>query len=58
MERYRIVSGSSYKGCIPITVYWVQVRVDKMFTCEYVNVKGFESYSRAKELLNYLNNRL
>ncbi len=49
-------SGSyKYKGCIPITVYCVQVRVDKMFTCEYVNVKEFESYSRAKELLNYLN---
>ena len=55
MKRYRIVRGESYCGCIPITVYRVQVRVDKMFTCEYVNVKGFESYSRAKELLNYLN---
>ena len=55
MNRYRIARGSSYNGCIPITVYWVQVRVDKMFTCEYVNVKGFDSYSRAKELLNYLN---
>lgn len=55
MKRYRIVSGESYNGCIPIKVYWVQVRVDKMFTSEYVNVKGFESYSRAKELLNYLN---
>lgn len=29
---------------------------DKRFTCEYVNVKGFESYRRAEELLNYLNN--
>ena len=57
MKRYRIVKGSSYCGCIPITVYWVQVRVDKMFTCEYVNVKGFESYSRAEELLNNLNNK-
>lgn len=56
MERYRIVSGRSYNGCIPITVYWVQARVDKRFTCEYVNVKGFESYRRAEELLNYLNN--
>lgn len=58
MKRYRIVSGEGYNGCIPITVYWVQVRVDRMFTSEYVNVKGFESYSRAKELLNYLNNGL
>ena len=56
MKRYRIVTGESYSGCIPITVYWVQVRVDRIFTCEYVNVKGFDSYSRAKELLNYLNN--
>uniref|UniRef100_UPI004027B388 hypothetical protein n=1 Tax=Candidatus Cryptobacteroides bacterium TaxID=3085639 RepID=UPI004027B388 len=55
MNRYRIVRGSSYNGCIPITVYWVQVRVDKRFMCEYVNVKGFESYSRAEDLLNYLN---
>lgn len=55
MKRYRIVRGESYNGCIPITVYWVQVRVDTWFMCEYVNVKGFESYSRAKELLNYLN---
>lgn len=55
MKRYRIVKGESYNGCIPIVVYWVQVRVDKRFTYEYVNVKGFESYSRAKELLNYLN---
>lgn len=30
----------------------LQVRVDKMFTCECVNVKGFELYGRAKELLN------
>lgn len=56
MKRYRIVKGENYNGCIPITVYWVQVRVDKRFTCEYVNVKEFESYNRAKELLNYLNN--
>ncbi len=55
MKRYRIVRGRSYNSCIPITVFWVQVRVDKRFTSEYVNVKGFESYSRAEELLNYLN---
>ncbi len=58
MKRYQIVKGSSYNGCIPITVYWVQVRVDKRFLSEYVNVKGFESYERAKELLDYLNKGL
>lgn len=58
MKRYRIVKGSSYNGCIPITVYWVQVRIDKCFSSEYVNVKGFESYERAKELLDYLNKGL
>lgn len=58
MKRYRIVKGCSYNGCIPITVYWVQVRIDKRFSSEYVNVKGFESYRRAEELLDYLNKGL
>lgn len=26
MDRYRIKIGSGYNGCIPITVYWVEVR--------------------------------
>lgn len=39
MERYRII----------------QVRKDKHLSSEWVNVKGFDTLKRAKELLNILN---
>lgn len=54
MERYRIIRGEGYNGCIPIIIYWVQVRKDKCISYEWVNVKGFDTYKRAKELLNVL----
>ena len=56
MKRYRIYSepNGGYNGCFPITVHWVQVRVDTFFGVKWRNVKGFEEYSKAKELLNYL----
>ena len=54
MERYRIIRGEGYNGCIPIIIYWVQVRKDKRISYEWVNVKGFDTYKRAKELLNVL----
>ena len=41
MERYRIIRGEGYNGCIPIIIYWVQVRKDKRLSSEWVNVKGF-----------------
>lgn len=55
MERYRIVKEIRYSGCIPIVVYCVQVRKDKRLSSEWVNVKGFDTYKRAKELLDVLN---
>ncbi len=55
MERYRIVKEIRYNGCIPIVVYCVQVRKDKRISSEWVNVKGFDTYKRAKELLDVLN---
>lgn len=55
MERYRIIRGEGCNGCIPITIYWVQVRKDKRISYEWVNVKSFDTYKRAKELLNILN---
>jgi hypothetical protein len=55
MERYRIVKEIGYSGCIPIVVYCVQVRKDKRISSEWVNVKGFDTYKRAKELLDVLN---
>lgn len=54
MKRYRIIQGEGYNGCIPITIYWVQVRADGTFSSKYVNVKGFDTYKRAKELLDIL----
>lgn len=54
MERYRSVKEIRYSGCIPIVVYCVQVRKDKRLSSEWVNVKSFDTYKRAKELLNIL----
>ena len=54
-ERYRIIRGEGYNGCIPIIIYFVQVRKDKRISSEWVNVKGFDTYKRAKELLDVLN---
>ncbi len=53
-KRFRIIQGSGYNGCIPITVYWVQKLEEKTFTLKWINIKGFENYSRAKELLELL----
>lgn len=55
MERYRIVKEIRYSGCIPIVVYCVQVRKDKRLSSEWVNVKGFDTYRKARELLYVLN---
>lgn len=54
MERYRIVKEIRYSGCIPIVVYCVQVRKDKRLSSEWVNVKGFNTYRKARELLYIL----
>lgn len=50
MKRYRIIRGDAYNGCIPITVYWVQVYENGFLSGKWRNVKGFDTYSRAKEL--------
>lgn len=55
MERYRIIRETRYSGCIPIIFYFVQVKKDKRISSEWVNVKGFDTYKRAKELLDVLN---
>lgn len=55
MESYRIVKEIRYSGCILIVVYCVQVRKDKRLLSEWVNVKGFDTYRKARELLNVLN---
>lgn len=55
MGRYRIVKGEAYIGCMPTLIYYVQVRKDGLFCSSWKNIKGFDTYARAKELLNVLN---
>lgn len=56
MELYRIEIGSGYNGCMPIKVYWVQKLQSGFFSDKWVNIKGFDRYKGAKELLDLLNN--
>ena len=54
---YRIQIGEVYDGCIPITVWFVQVKRKTIFGYEWVHVKGFDKRERAEELLNMLNSK-
>ena len=49
-NRYRLKIGQGYKGCEPITIYWVQVRKEGLFFDSWKNVKGFESRKKLKTL--------
>ena len=51
---YRIHQGETYSGCIPVTVWFVQVRRETMFGYKWSNIKGFDKRERAEELLNIL----
>lgn len=55
---YRIQIGEVYDGCIPKTVWFVQKHIN--ICCVYdgwVNIKGYDSYDKAKKLLNILNGK-
>ena len=54
---YRIQKGEIYFGCIPTTVWFVQVRRETTFSHKWVNVKGYDSYDKAKRLLHILNGK-
>ncbi len=54
MKRYRIIQRDAYNGCIPITIWWVQVYEDGFFSGKWKNIKGFDTCSRAKELYDLL----
>ena len=54
MKNYRIIQGEGYDGCLPIIVYWVQVKKHTTFGEKWTNIKGFDTYERAKELLEIL----
>ena len=54
---YRIQQGEAYYGCIPITVWFVQVRREAMFGYKWISIKGYDSYDKAKRLLHILNGK-
>lgn len=52
--RYRVKSGEAYNGCIPVSVWFVQVKKDTMLGTEWVNVKGYQERRKAEKLLRIL----
>ena len=54
---YRIQQGEAYSGCIPITVWFVQMKKETMFGNKWINIKGFDRRERAEELLNILKSK-
>ena len=54
---YRIQQGEAYPGCIPKTVWFVQMKKGTMFGYEWVNVKGFDRREMAEWLLNMLKSK-
>lgn len=58
MERYRIEHRYPYYyGCIPIDI-WVVQRLQKGWLFDkWVDIKGFDTYDKAEQLLNILKGR-
>ena len=55
---YRIESRyPCYYGCIPVTRYFVQRLQEGFLFDKWVDIKGFDSYKKAKELLDILKGR-
>lgn len=54
MSLYRIITTTYYNGCIPITVYVVQKRVDSFLSHKWINIKGYDDKRRALDLFNIL----
>lgn len=56
--RYRIKLGEAYDGCIPVSVWFVQVKKYTMLGVEWVNVKGYEERRKAEKLLRILSGEI
>lgn len=54
-RRYRINLVHVYDGCIPVSVYEVQVSVPSVFDDRWCGVKQFRHRSSAERLLAILN---
>lgn len=54
-KNFRIITGTAYNGCIPVTVYMIQRRQERTFLSDrWVNVKGYECRKKAEELYKIL----
>ena len=51
---YRIQIGEVYDGCIPKTVWFVQMRRKTLLGYEWINIKGYDRRNKAEKLLNIL----
>lgn len=51
---YRIQIGEVYDGCIPITVWFVQMNKETMFGNKWINIKGFDSRANADMVIENL----
>lgn len=56
-RRYRINLVDVYAGCIPISVYEVQVSVPSFFDDKWCGVKQFRHRAAADRLLDILNEK-
>lgn len=56
-RRYRINLVDVYAGCIPISVYEVQVSVPSVFDDRWCGVKQFRHRAAAERLLSILNEK-
>ena len=56
-RRYRINLVHVYDGCVPISVYEVQVSVLSVFDDRWCSVKQFRHRSSAERLLDILNEK-
>lgn len=54
MKHFRIIKTETYNGCLPVTIYMVQVSHQGLFSTKWTNVKGFDRRERAVELYNLL----
>lgn len=53
--KYRIVSRyPCYNGCLPITGYFVQRLQEGFFSDKWIDIKGFDRYKDAENLLKIL----
>ena len=56
-RRYRINLVHVYDGCVPISVYEVQVSVPSVFDDKWCCVKQFRHRASAERLLSILNEK-